>query len=145
MTVYGLGDSTLRRWALRPQLNGGPLDRASQVEHEGTNDLLGSPRWRLPMKAIRMRAVVRGFTVIGACSTALAPSGCGLFGPSAEHFLIPVDSIAVPSIVAATDTLTARFYGGRRPDGWGGLAPVGQQGPPANTGRPGHGVRPVGR
>ena len=45
------------------------------------------------MKAIRLRALVRGYTVIGACSTALAPSGCGLFGPSAQHFLIPVDSI----------------------------------------------------
>ena len=76
------------------------------------------------MKIIALRALGRGFTATSGFLTGLALAGCGLFGPSAEQFLIRVDSIAVPKILAAGDTLTAHFYGGIGPDGCWSLARV---------------------
>src|SRR5438034_3127320 len=76
------------------------------------------------MKIIALRALGRGFTATSGFLTGLALAGCGLFGPSAEQFLIRVDSIAVPKILAAGDTLTAHFYGGIGPDGCWRLARV---------------------
>ena len=79
------------------------------------------------MTTFRFRAHVRGFMGIGAGLIGLALAGCGLFDPSAERFLIRVDSIAVPAIVAASDTLMARFHGAVGPDGCWGLARVDRQ------------------
>ena len=76
---------------------------------------------------MRSRALVRGCTAMGGCLTGLAVAGCGLFAPSAERFLIRVDSIAVPSMAAASDTVTARFYGAIGPDGCWALARVDRQ------------------
>lgn len=72
----------------------------------------------------QVRAIV--FTGMSALS-GLAHVGCGLFGPSAEHFLIRVDSIAVPASVAANDTLRARFFGAIGPDGCWTLESVDRQ------------------
>jgi len=64
------------------------------------------------MKTIAARARVRGFIATSGFLAGLALAGCGLFGPSAEHFLIRVDSIAVPSTLALSETLTDTFTGG---------------------------------
>ena len=67
---------------------------------------------------ILARSVTSGFLA------GLALAGCGLFGPSAERFLIRVDSIGVPSTLAVSDTLTAHFYGRIESDGCSRLARV---------------------
>jgi hypothetical protein len=71
------------------------------------------------------RAIV--FTGLGGALPGLAFVGCGLFAPSAQHFLIRVDSIAVPASVAANDTLRPRFYGPIGPDGCWSLDGVDRQ------------------
>ncbi|HYU37693.1 MAG TPA: hypothetical protein VEL29_07125 [Gemmatimonadales bacterium] len=73
-----------------------------------------------------------GVSAVGTFLSGLALAGCGLFGPAAEQFLIRVDSIAAPSFLAASDTLTARFYGGIGPDGCWALARVDKQMTPAS-------------
>jgi hypothetical protein len=77
------------------------------------------------MKTIAARA--RALIGTSGLLAGLTLAGCGLFGPSAEQFLIRVDSIAVPSSLAAGDTLTAHFYGRIGPDGCSRLARVDKQ------------------
>jgi len=79
------------------------------------------------MKTIAARARARGFIARSGFLAGLALAGCGLFGPSAEHFLIRVDSIAVPSTLALSETLTVHFYGRIGPDGCSKLARVDKQ------------------
>jgi hypothetical protein len=71
----------------------------------------------------RSRALVGRFSGMVTCLLSLALAGCSLFQPS-EHFLIRVDSIAVPSSVVSGDTLAARFFGWIGRDGCWGLARV---------------------
>jgi hypothetical protein len=79
------------------------------------------------MKIITSRAPVRRFIATCGFLAGLALPGCGLFGPSPEEFLIRVDSIAVPSSLAASDTLIAHFYGRIGPDGCWRLARIDKQ------------------
>ena len=75
-----------------------------------------------------LRSQVRASVLTGmGALLGLALVGCGLFAPSAEHFLIRVDSIAVPASVAANDTLRAHFYGAIGPDGCWSLEGVDRQ------------------
>jgi hypothetical protein len=74
------------------------------------------------------RSQVRAMVFTGMCAlSGLALVGCGLFAPSADHFLIRVDSIAVPASVASNDTLRAHFYGAIGPDGCSTLESVDRQ------------------
>ena len=73
------------------------------------------------------RALAFRLTGIVGCLSMLAISSCGILGPSTERFLIRVDSIAAPSVVAANDTLTARLYGKIGPDGCWRLAGIDRQ------------------
>src|SRR5439155_18720411 len=79
------------------------------------------------MKTMTARARARVLTATSGFLAGLALAGCGVFGPSADSFLIRVDSIGVPSTLAVSDTLTARFYGRIGPDGCSRLARVDKQ------------------
>jgi len=76
---------------------------------------------------VRSRALAFRLTGIGSCLTALAISSCGILAPSTERFLIRVDSITAPRVVAANDTLSAHFYGKIGPDGCWRLAGTDRQ------------------
>lgn len=67
------------------------------------------------------------FGAIGSLVTILTLASCGIFGPSQASFLIRVDSIVAPNVLAASESLTARFYGKIGPDGCWSLAEVDRQ------------------
>ena len=92
---------------------------------------------------MRSQTLVRTLTSVSACLIWLVLANCGLFAPSTDHFLIRVDSIAVPTTVAANDTLAARFYGPIGPDGCWGLVRVDRQATSASLDVTFHGIHQV--
>ena len=65
--------------------------------------------------------------LFGAALVATSLVGCRLVGPSNSRFIIHVDSVSAPSVVSATDTVEARFYGHIGPDGCWRLAGIDRQ------------------
>lgn len=91
-----------------------------------------------------MRQKLRTAVMTLTGGAALTTAGCDLIGPGTERFLVRVDSISAPAIVAPDETLRVVFFGHVGPDGCSRITRVDKQRTPARLEIAFHGERDDG-
>lgn len=65
----------------------------------------------------KLRGVVRTFHLGVIATASIVVGACDVFGVGSERFLVRVDSVSAPAMVALGDTLRMTFFGRVGPDG----------------------------